>query len=220
MNSSCLFCPANIPFVYKPIKFYRSTIPPKISYCEYCFKHFSNLVTQTTFYLETHPKNQIIPRCHTNKQFKSCSLICDNIKIFIINYDNYYRYNYDAINNGFIIPENTKFMILIENTNYEKISIDSLFHGATKNIIYNELSYSILITSLSYKSDLVSDKSNDNTISLIINKWKSHPDDSQCCILDAKIKIKFSLIHQAVYIPYYNPSIPSDKIIIIKNCLW
>lgn len=206
------YCSGKIPIYYNNEQQHENECIPwfesednKLIYCQQCFIENRNELIEKKINMEpiTHNKTCY---CMHNKNFSNFCLTTENIRISIVNPENYYRYKKISENNNLMIvglPNNSKYMIVVENCNpYSFISFSTIKHGNDINNYYANMDQRCLvIKSMCHGDDLIFDeKLNDkNLITLIICIWRQHPDDSvRKCYLMVKepIVIKLQLIHR------------------------
>lgn len=197
------YCPGKIAVTdtESTVQFYISK-DKKLSYCSYCFHKYKDKIDTKQFELSKNNKYY----CMWNVDFSDSSLVLDDIRVSIVNPENYYRYNKQIIdqdyNNGICvgINNNSKFMVVIENISNEpkhKISLSSIVHNNEVNTYYANLeSDCIIVKYMSYNHDLIFDDSNyrkKHIIKLSINKWKQQIIEGTPTYILDKESVDFSI---------------------------
>ncbi|ARF09456.1 hypothetical protein Indivirus_1_79 [Indivirus ILV1] len=127
MNKIVL-CPGKIPIRNKTQPWYApiGDYPSNYVICECCFKHYGKLLHPICFKIVYGEKYHCWCEFRT---FDKSSIKINNVRVSVINPENYFRYRITKKNNEIIfnIPEDGKYQIIVENMDHKsdsKISVD------------------------------------------------------------------------------------------------
>lgn len=183
----------------------QSSSLDKITYCESCFKKYSNEMQELQFYLNQSQMSDNKNYCHWNcDEFKDSSVIFNGMRISIVNAGTLYRYKLQSFTKTSMtigLPENTFYMMVIENCDKymdTKMNIENIMHGDQYNF-YDPASKknSLVIPFMNYSSDLVFNEADDdkNIITFTLNKWIEHmKDNCRFYGLNNSIEFKIKLV--------------------------
>lgn len=203
---------------YSPVSKY----PSYHTYCENCFKEYSNLMENIAFTVNKDKNN----RCYWNKNFDDSSITVNDIKISVFNPENYYRYKkvksktFDTtLTIG--IPQNHKYMVSIESCDDDvKLTVECIVHRDIKNSSLTLPEISHIIDKINYTDDLVfNDKSDYNLITFKVKKWiKSSDKDlhKYYVMKDNSTKFTINLVRNENEIQRMNREIEKSKSLNVK----
>ena len=185
------YCSGKIPVYYNNeeqdknecIPWYESD-GANLMYCQQCFLDNRSKLIENKISMKPITNNKTC-YCMSDKDFSDFCFISENIRVSIVNPDNYYRYKkMSEYTNSMIVglPNDSKYMIVVENCNPNSfISIGTIIHGNEVNNYYVSMDpRCLIIKSMCHGDDLIFDeKLNDkNSITLTICVWRQHPDDN------------------------------------------
>ena len=142
-TNKIVLCPGKIPIRSKDQPWYApiGDYPTNFVLCENCYKIFGGMMDPICFQKVYNEK--YICSC-TLRTFDKSSITINNIRVSIMNPDNFFRYRISKFRDEitFHIPKNEKYVIIVENldslSNDSKISVDLVEYDNTESRYYDK----------------------------------------------------------------------------------